>query len=174
MPRRDYFINNFQIMQSPPPPPPPPLPAPPPFPTNAPGAGRPFFITGFFSPAGLGLRLKRLLQQGGVINSPWTDITPVSGGAFQTDNFTVTAGTSYVLECSLGINSGGVWIEYAFAMCEFDVVTSPTPTSPLPDMSARHVVNLDEGPTAMARSSPPPATPVRSKSKSGVKRPGKK
>jgi len=174
MPRRDYFITNFQIMQSPPPPPPPPLPAPPPFPTSAPGAGRPFFITGFFSPGGLGLRLKALLQRNGVIVSGWTDITPPSGTNFQTLSFTVSAGTSYVVECSLGTDSGGVWVEYAFSMCEFDVVTSPTPTSSLPEMSARQVVILDEGGTSMARSSPPAAMPARTKSKGAAKRPGKK
>jgi hypothetical protein len=174
MPRRDYFIDNFHIMQVPPPPPPPPPPAPPPFPTNSPMAGIPFFITGFFSPGGLGLRLQALLQRSGLPVTGWTDITPVSGTVFQTGNFTVSAGTSYVLECSLGINGVSGWVEYAFSMCEFDVVTSPTPTSPLPELSSLRVVNLDEGATAMARSSPPPAAPARPKSKGAAKRPAKK
>jgi hypothetical protein len=99
-------------------------------PVTNPVAGSNFTITGIFSPTDLSLRLQTLLQQGGVVINGWTDNTPPSGNMFTAGPFNLGAGASYVLECSLGrIALDGSWIEYAFAMCEFDVVVgSPLPT----------------------------------------------
>lgn len=111
MPRRDWIIHNFRIIQNG-------------AMVTEPIANVPFFIRASFSPnAAIGLIIYASDPVGGL-----QQVMPTLGGDEFEVQMTLPTGTGYLLECFLEF---GGWI-YAHVHCEFDVINQVNPPSAPP------------------------------------------